>query len=223
MTESMPNVFIVTGNRLLRETLARLLRKREDLSVCGVSAPVPDLAAQVICSAADVLVLDSVSLRLLDRAFITAMISQLPDIKVLLIDMDADPEIFLKSVRAGVLGYLLMDASAAEVVAGVCEVARGQAVCPPALCIHLFHAYERHCAAIPSARIKLELGLTRRQQQLIPLISQGLTNKEIASRLGISEQTVKNHIHEIMRRTGVSDRLQVTHKIDQAHLWSAAR
>jgi DNA-binding NarL/FixJ family response regulator len=55
------------------------------------------------------------------------------------------------------------------------------------------------------------------------LISQGLTNKEIASRLGISEQTVKNHIHEIMRRTGVSDRLQVTHKIDQAHLWSVAR
>jgi len=53
------------------------------------------------------------------------------------------------------------------------------------------------------------LGLTRRQQQLVPLIAQGLTNKEIASHLNLSEQTVKNHIHRMLRRVGASDRLQV--------------
>jgi DNA-binding NarL/FixJ family response regulator len=68
---------------------------------------------------------------------------------------------------------------------------------------------------MPSARIKLELGLTRRQQQLVPLIAQGLTNKEIASHLKISEFTVKNHVHDIMRRVGANDRLEV---IDRTHL-----
>jgi DNA-binding NarL/FixJ family response regulator len=66
--------------------------------------------------------------------------------------------------------------------------------------------------------MKLEFRLTRRQQELIPLISQGLTNKEIASHLNLSEQTIKNHIHGIMRRIGVNDRLQV---IDQTRLWGA--
>jgi DNA-binding NarL/FixJ family response regulator len=66
--------------------------------------------------------------------------------------------------------------------------------------------------------MKLELGLTRRQQQVIPLISRGLTNKEIGSHLNISEQTVKNHIHNIMQRLGANDRLQV---VDQTRLWNA--
>ena len=57
--------------------------------------------------------------------------------------------------------------------------------------------------------MKLEFGLTRRQQQIVPLIARGLTNKEIASHLNLSEQTVKNHIHGLMRRVGADDRLQV--------------
>ena len=132
--------------------------------------------------------------------------------------MDPDPEIFLECVRAGALGYILKDASAAEIVSGVHAVARGQAICPPQLCIHLFRAFSRQWTALPSARIKLEFGLTRRQQQIVPLVSQGLTNKEIASHLNISEKTVKNHLHGIMQRTGVNDRLQVA---DWTRTWSS--
>jgi DNA-binding NarL/FixJ family response regulator len=73
----------------------------------------------------------------------------------------------------------------------------------------LFQTVARQWTSVPSSRIKLELGLTRRQQQLVPLIAQGLTNKEIASHLNLSEQTVKNHIHRMLRRVGASDRLQV--------------
>jgi DNA-binding NarL/FixJ family response regulator len=205
----MSSVFLVAGSRLLRETLARLLRKRGDFNVCGASPCVPDTACSVGASGADVLILDSFTARLADCAFISEIVRQVPRIKVVLIDMDGDPEVFLECVRAGAIGYLLKDASAAEVVSGVQAVAKGQAVCPPQLCIHLFQAFSRQWTAIPNARIKLELGLSRRQQQLVPLIAQGLTNKEIASHLNLSEQTVKNHIHAIMRRVGVRDRLQV--------------
>jgi DNA-binding NarL/FixJ family response regulator len=212
------NLFLVAGNRLLRETLARLLDKGGDFNLCGVSPYVPETVHSIVASDAEVLILDSVTARLSDCALLSEIASQIPGIKVILIDMDDEPEIFLECVRAGAMGYVLKDASAAEVVAGVRAVAKGQAVCPLHFCIHLFRAFSRQWSAIPSARIKLEFGLTRRQQQLVPLISQGLTNKEIALHLNLSEQTVKNHIHGIMRRIGVNDRLQV---IDQTRLWGA--
>ena len=194
---------------MLRETLARLLSRKGDLNVCGVSPCVPDTTPSVAASGADVLILDSVTARLSDCAIIFEIVSQIPSVRVVLIDMDNDPEIFLECVRAGAVGYLLKDASAAEVISGVQAVAQGQAVCPPHLSMHLFRAFSRQWTAIPSARIKLEFGLTRRQQQLVPLIAQGLTNKEIASHLNLSEQTVKNHIHGIMQRVGADDRLEV--------------
>jgi DNA-binding NarL/FixJ family response regulator len=208
----MPNdkssVFLVAGNRLLREALAKLLA-RKGFSVCGASAWIPDSDSAVATSGAEVLVLDSVTARLSDCSFISNMVSQVANLKVVLIDMDNDREIFLECVRAGAMGYILKDASAAEVVSGVHAVAQGQAVCPPELCMHLFRAFSRQWTAMPSARFRIEFGLTRRQQQIVPMIAQGLTNKEIASNLNLSEQTVKNHVHGIMRRVGADDRLQV--------------
>lgn len=209
MLDGKSCVYLVAGNRLLRETLARLLNKRGICNVCGISPCVPDNVSSITASGANVLVLDSVITRQSACALISEIISQIPSIKVALIDMDDDPYIFLECVRAGAVGYLLKNASAAEVVSGVRAVAQGQAVCPPQLSIHLFRAFSHQWEAIPSARIKLKFGLTRRQQQLIPLISQGLTNKEIASHLNLSEQTVKNHIHGIMQRVGADDRLEV--------------
>jgi two-component system, NarL family, nitrate/nitrite response regulator NarL len=209
----MPNnrfsVFVVAENRLLREALARLLTRRGDFDVSGVSACVTDTTSSIVASGAEVLILDSVTARLSDCSFVSQIVNQVPNMKVVLVDMENDPEVFLECVRAGAVGYILKDASAVEVVSGVQAVAQGQAVCPPHLCLHLFRAFSRQWPAVPSARIQIEFGLTRRQQQIVPLIAQGLTNKEIASHLSLSEQTVKNHIHGIMRRVGADDRLQV--------------
>lgn len=203
------SVFLVAGNRLLREALAKLLSRKGDFNVCGVSVGVPETPHSVISSGAEALILDSASARLSYCAFISKIVSEVPSIKVVLIDMDDDRDIFLECVRAGAVGYILKDASAAEVVSGVHAAVHGQAVCPPQLCVHLFRAYSRNWTAVPSARIRLEFGLTRRQQQIVPLIAEGLTNKEIASHLNLSEQTIKNHIHGIMQRVGAEDRMQV--------------
>jgi DNA-binding NarL/FixJ family response regulator len=62
---------------------------------------------------------------------------------------------------------------------------------------------------LPNQRVRDQIGLTRREQQLLPLIARGLTNKEIASNLNLSEQTVKNHIHHILSKVGAEDRLGV--------------
>src|ERR1700722_19429822 len=193
----------MASNRLLRETLAKLLIRRGGFKVSGVSPCVPDAFSLIGTSGADVLILDSVSARATECALISQTNNQIPSIKVVLIDMEDDPVVFLDCVRAGAAGYLLKDASAAEVISGVCAVAQGQAICPPQLCAHLFEAFARTQVSVSSTRVKLDLGLTRRQQQIVPLIGQGLTNKEIASVLNLSEQTVKNHVHGIMQCVGV--------------------
>jgi DNA-binding NarL/FixJ family response regulator len=203
------SVFLVAGNRLLREALARLLKNKGDFDVCGVSPFVPELSATIVVLDTDVLVLDAISMHLSDYSLIPEISLHAPKIKIVLIDMDDDPETFLKYVRAGAAGYLLKDASAADVISGVRAVAQGEAVCPPQLCMPLFQTVARQWTSLPSAHIKIQFGLTRRQQQLVPLIAQGFTNKEIASHLNISEQTVKNHIHRMLRRVGATDRLQV--------------
>lgn len=203
------SVFLVAGNRLLREALARLLSKRGDFDVCGVSACVPESTCSITTVGTDVLILDSSTAQLSDYSLIPEIVKQAPNAKVVLIDMDDDPEVFLECVRAGAVGYLLKNASSADVIAAVRSVAQGQAICPSQLTMPLFRTVARQWTSVPSARIKLELGLTRRQQQLVPLIAQGLTNKEIASHLNLSEQTIKNHVHSILRRVGASDRLQV--------------
>jgi DNA-binding NarL/FixJ family response regulator len=203
------SVFLVAGNRLLREALARLLSKKGDFDVCGVSPLVPDVSSSIATYDMDVLVLDTITVQLSDNELIPEIIAKVPKIKVVLIDMDDDPEVFLRCVRAGVAGYLLKDASAADVISAVRSASMGQAVCPLQLCMSLFQTVARQWTSFPNARIKAELGLTRRQQQLVPLIAQGFTNKEIAAHLNLSEQTVKNHIHRMLRRIGASDRLEV--------------
>jgi two-component system, NarL family, nitrate/nitrite response regulator NarL len=203
------SVFLVAGNRLLREALARLLSKNGDFDVCGVSPFAPAVTSSIVELDTDVLVLDAISAQVSDYGLIAEIAAQSPKIKIALIDMDEDPDTFLKCVRAGAVGYLLRDASAADVIAGVRTVARGEAVCPPQLCMPLFRTVARQWTSLPNAHIKIQFGLTRRQQQLVPLIAQGFTNKEIATHLNISEQTVKNHIHRMLRRVGATDRLQV--------------
>ena len=205
----MVQVFILAENRLLREALTRILNKKNDIRVVGASAFVPEIVPQIAAANPDVLLSDSAAVALSDLRLLPEVRAVIPSLRVVMVGMEADRDLFLRAVREGIVGYVLKDASAADVISGVRSVGQGHAVCPPQLCMSLFRAVTRQWTSLPSARIKIELGLTRRQQQLVPLIAQGFTNKEIASHLNISEQTVKNHIHRMLRRVGASDRLEV--------------
>ncbi len=209
MLSSKVSVFLLVGNRLLREALTRVLKKRADFCVVGAAPYTPQALEQVAQSGCDVLLLDSLTSAVSDLGFVRDAIQAVPNLKVIMIGMDDEEATFLRAVRAGAVGYVLKDASAMDVVAAVRGVAQDEAVCPPRLCLSLFKYLAREAASVPNVHVKVQLGLTRRQQQLLPLIAQGLTNKEIASQLNLSEQTVKNHIHRMLQRVGAEDRLGV--------------
>jgi DNA-binding NarL/FixJ family response regulator len=202
-------VFILAENRLLREALTRILSKKSDIHVVGASAFSPDVVAQISGAGPDVLLSDSAAVALSELRLVSEVRAAVPGLKVVMIGMESDQEIFLRAVRDGVVGFVLKDASAMEVAAAVRSVANHEAVCPPSLCMALFErvANQNQSAHPTSFVMRHSLGLTRREQQLVQMIGRGLTNKEIASQLNLSEQTVKNHVHRMLRKLGASDRL----------------
>lgn len=198
-------VFLLIENRLLREALLRLLRKRADFTVVGQSGRT-DLAIQEVLQAdCDVLVVGSFQFSWVSATLALESAGQ-PNVKIVLIGMEADENQFMPMVRAGVTGYLLKDASASDVVNAVRAVFRGEAVCPPQLCSKLFQFVAQTPKQVRNQGVSSKPDLTLRQQQLIALVAKGLTNKEIASQLNLSEFTVRNHIHRILKQLDAETR-----------------
>lgn len=209
-------IFLLIEGRILRETLARLFRKRTDLRVVGQRPYSDTIAAQVAESLCDVLLLDQPTLVSSCANVIPQIIANSPLVRIILFGMEEDAGKFLTAVQCGVVAYLLKDASTGDLVATIRSVARGEAVCPPRLCLALFQyvARESHVTEqMLNQRLNRKLGLTRRQQQLVSLVAMGLTNKEIASRLNLSEYTVKNHIHRLLRQVDAGSRYEAIENI----------
>jgi DNA-binding NarL/FixJ family response regulator len=137
------------------------------------------------------------------------LLDQDSEVKLLLFGMDNDPDTFLRAVHLGICGYLLKEASAAEIVAAVRAAARGEATCPPSLCMTLIQylSKKKYEKLEPSeATTCAQKSLTPRQLQLLRLVAEGLTNKEIAANLNLSQFTVKNHLRRVMRQVEATSR-----------------
>jgi len=201
------DVFLLAENRLLREALARILDKKNDIRVVAAVAFDTKVAERVSELCPQILAVDSSVFAYAGLEAVASIRRVVPNIKILMIGMDGDRETFLRCVNAGVSGYVLREASANEVAAAVQSVAYDGAVCPRQLCAALFEQIAAPSSQFRLYRGKSKLGLTRREQQLVMMISHGLSNKEIANQLNLSEQTVKNHIHRMLRKLGASDRL----------------
>lgn len=195
-------IFLLVGNRLLRDTLLRLFRKPTDVSIVGQGAPSATPSTDVQESNCDVILADSIPAPSPSDA---SPVPETANAELLLVGMEDDEEQFLSAVRAGSSGYLLKDASAADVLSAVRSVSRGEAVCPPRLCLSLFKWVAEE-ARETSRNVDSRPSLTLRQQQLVSLVARGLTNKEIASELNLSEFTVKNHLHRIMKQVDAESR-----------------
>src|SRR6266481_8792541 len=141
MNDSVPassiRAFLLIENRLLREALVRLFRKRPDLIVVGQTYPADETPLGILETQCHVLVADSFLPPYL-KANLTSKSGIPAGLKIILVGMAPDEEEFMAAVRSGVTGYLLQDASASDVVAAVRAVFRGEAVCPPQLCSPLF-------------------------------------------------------------------------------------
>src|ERR1700736_5759578 len=211
-SQSAPiNVYLVAENRLLRETLIRLFRKRADICVVGNTCCSAAALEHMASVQTGVLLLDCFNTNHRSDDWLTELQESIPGIKIILFGMDEDPNVFVRAVRRGIAGYVLKNASAAELLDALRTVAQGDAACPNQFCKVLFEVVKRDNIELQDSSVQYVL--TQRQRQLMSLVAMGLSNKEIAANLNLSEFTVKNHIYRVMKQVDAQNRHEAVHLI----------
>lgn len=200
-------IFLLAENRLLREALTRILNKKSDLRVLAAASFSEGVVAHILRINPDVLLLDSSRSETSDLKLVMSVHREAPNLRVVVLGMEEEQDTFLRYVGAGIRAFLLKNASAADIATAVRAVVHEEAICPPKLCLALFNNIARQGTTFTGVIANNKFGLTRREQQLLEMVSSGLTNKEIASDLNLSDQTVKNHIHRILHKLGATDRM----------------
>lgn len=209
---SRVRIQVWSQNELVREALCRVLGKHAGIHLAGTKPSGSFDAGRLAKDAVDVMVLISRGNLPADMEQIGVARAQAPRLKILLVGSAKEDAEFLQYVRAGINGYLWRDTSAEDIAHGILNVHAGKAVCPGELCAALFRFFEDAEPRLPMGSPTQRLGLTRREQQIVPLIAKGFTNKEIANHFCLSEQTVKNHLYRMKHKIGAEDRLSIVQK-----------
>jgi len=192
-------VLVVDDHAVLRAGLEQLLAGEEDLEVVGTAADGAEAVDRARALRPDVVLMD-LQMPGVDGVSATRTIvgEQLAD--VLVLTSYSDAERIVGALDAGALGYLLKDAEPDEVLRGIRSVARGESPINPRAARELLGSRR---STTPAAA-----DLTPREAEVLALVREGLANKQIARRLGISERTVKAHLTSTFQRIGVVDRTQ---------------
>ncbi|MFI6444438.1 response regulator [Kitasatospora sp. NPDC050543] len=197
-------VFLLDDHEVVRRGVHDLLDAEPDLTVVGEAATVEQAIARVPALRPDVAVLD---MRLPDGDGVTVcreLRSRMPGLACLMLTSFDDEEALLDSIMAGAAGYVLKQISGTDLVSAVRTVASGQSMLDPGATTRLMARLRGD--ADPQAPAFPEL--TDREREILALIGEGLTNRQIGERLYLAEKTVKNHISRLLAKLGVERRVQ---------------
>ncbi|MEV2191180.1 response regulator transcription factor [Streptomyces phaeochromogenes] len=207
-TEQDPiRVFLLDDHEVVRRGLSDLLDSEPDISVVGDAENVEHALARGPALRPDVAVLD---VRLPDGDGITVcreLRSQMPELAVLMLTSFDDEEALLDAIMAGASGYVLKQIKGSDLVSAVRTVASGQSMLDPATTARLMASLRADPAGTPAVAPELA-SLSPRERDILALIGDGLTNREIGKNLFLSEKTVKNHISRLLAKLGVQRRVQ---------------
>jgi len=200
-------VLIADDQRVVREGLAMVLGLLPGVEVVGAAADGYEAVDLAVSLRPDVVLMD-LRMPRCDGAEATRLLrDQAPEIRVVVLTTYADDQSVIDALRAGARGYLTKNAGGPQIREALDRVLADQAVIDPAVQHHLVDAIAAAPAARPP-RSALPAGLTPREAEVLTLIAAGLSNAEIASRLVVTEGTVKSHVNHLLAKTGARDRAQ---------------
>lgn len=197
------NLMIADDHPIVREGLRQLLELDEDFNVIGFCNSGEDTLSKVMDTDADVLLLD-INFPDINGLEVLRKIKETgTNLKIIMLTIHNEPEYILKAVDYGCNGYVLKDADLDLISRGIHRVCDGEFFIQPSLAPIL----NTELIKRNKKRDELET-LTSRELDVLKQIGSGMSNKEIAIALGISERTVKNHISNIFKKIQVADRTQ---------------
>lgn len=207
MSATTPRLILVGEYNLFRECLASMLADFERFAVVGQASTLGEVAGGEELAAELVLVdVGGSAEEMLEE--IKSFTADAPDAKLVALGLEESERAILPFIEAGASAYVLKEASVSELAQVLDRVLRGEAVCSPQIASKMFS----RLADLSRARRREErleaLALTPRELEILQLVADGYSNKEIAGRLYLSFHTVKNHVHNILEKLKVQDRGQ---------------
>ena len=199
----MIRVFLLDDHELVRRGISALLNAEADMEVVGEASTAAQARGRIRATRPDVAVLD---VRLPDGSGIDVcrdIRSDLPDTRCLMLTGYDDDEAIYAAVLAGAAGYVIKDIRGSTLVDSVRAVAAGRSLLDPALNRRVVERINDRHDTDP----RLD-SLTMRERQILPLVAEGLTNREIGERLGLAEKTVKNYLSGLLSKLGLQRRTQ---------------
>jgi two-component system, NarL family, response regulator DevR len=200
----MTRVFLVDDHEIVRRGIADIIDAERDLEVVGEAGDVKQALGRIAATLPDIAVLD---VRLPDGSGIDlcrAIRSAHPEIACIMLTAYDDDEASYSAVLAGASGYVLKDVRGQKLIEGIRRVAKGESLMAKGVPERVVAAM----TATPAASVGDEAGLTMRERQVLELIAEGLTNRQIGERLELAEKTVKNYVSGLLAKLGMERRTQ---------------
>ena len=202
-------VLIIDDNRLMREGLSALLKAQPDLQVVAAVADLAAALGQVPEVTPHVVLVDA-GLGGCDGCRCVEQIGRgAPAARVIVMDLLPAPEEVVAYVKAGANGFIMKDATVEDFVGTVRSVARGSEVIPPILAGTLLSHIAQDAVVHQRPEAADAVRMTKREQEVMQLIAEGLDNKAIAQRLGVAGDTVKSHVRNILEKLTLHSRLAI--------------
>lgn len=207
----MIRVLLVDDQRLMRDGMKTLLSLEDDLEVVGEAGNGLEGVQQAVALRPDVVLMD-IRMPGMNGVEATREIRRiLPETRVLILTTFDDDDLVMDALLEGAAGYLTKDLPAEQIAAAVRQVCSGGVVMPPPIAAKVVSELARRRQASPAASKESAAALeqlTDREREVLHLLGQGLSNKEISEALFITEGTVKNHVSSVIEKLGLRDRTQ---------------
>jgi DNA-binding NarL/FixJ family response regulator len=202
-------ILLIEDNRLLREGIKALINAQQDLKIVAASERSHDTLPRARALKAQVVLLDLGLQNENGINVVRTLTKKMPQTKIIGMGLIPSQVDIMEIVEAGAAGFILKDASIDDFLETIRSVARGEKVLPPLLTGSLFSHVVEHALRRGKKNLSEAVRMTKREREIIVLIAEGMSNKDIAERLDLSTYTVKSHVHNVMEKLALHSRLQI--------------
>ena len=202
-------ILLVEDNRILRDGITAIINGQKDFTVDAVSDGRYGVVAMARKVKPHVVLLDLGLESQNSLEIVEKLKKEFPDIKIIGMGLAPAQADIIESVQAGADGFILKDAKVEDVIYTIRAVVAGRTVLPTPMTGSLFFQVAEHALLKGKRNLRRVTRMTEREKEVIALIADGMTNKQIADRLNIATFTVKSHVHNILEKLELHSRLQI--------------
>jgi DNA-binding NarL/FixJ family response regulator len=202
-------ILLIEDNRILREGIAAMIKKQRDVAIVAVSDGRENTLAKARTTKPQVVLMDLSLDSQNSLDIVQSVKKKFPQIKVIGMGLAPTQADILEFVQAGAKGFILKNATLEDMLKTIRAVSDGETVLPYSMTGSLFTQVTEHALAKGKKYLRNDVQMTQREKEIIALIVEGMSNKQIANKLNVATFTVKSHVHNILEKLAFHSRLQI--------------